>query len=63
VWVELVTKGIDMNEPASTYRRITQLMGNDDPDRVAKYRQQVSMVLFAHTPVTMHTTDQLLAAK
>jgi hypothetical protein len=62
-WVEFVTKGIDMNDANNTHRRIIHLMGNDDPEKVAQHRQRVSMVLFEHTPTTVHTPDQLLTEK
>ena len=62
-WVELVTKPLDMKEAASTYRTLTQLMGNDDPDQVAQHRQMTSMMLFEFTPTTIQTPTQLLIKK
>jgi hypothetical protein len=63
LWVDVVTKGTDVNEPAATYRRVCSLAGFDEPDQVAMWRQRVSVALFAHTPMTIHRTSQLIAEK
>ncbi len=63
LWVDVVTKGIDINEANSTYRRVCSLAGFDEPDVVARWRQKVSMVLFAYSPMTMHHPHQLIGTK
>ena len=52
-WLELVTMPLDVNEPASTERRICDLMANGD---VAKARQHAATLkrhLFPFTPSTL----------
>jgi hypothetical protein len=60
-WMELVTLPTDVNEPASTERRICDLMSNGDVVQAREYGSTLKRHLFPFTPSTLFPVASWLA--
>ncbi len=60
-WLELVTLPVDVNEPASSERRIAMLMSNSDPVMAREIGQTIRRHLMQFTPITTFNVSGWLA--
>lgn len=60
-WLELVTLPVDVNEPASSERRIAMLIANSDPIKAKEISQTIRRHLLQFTPSTLFNVAGWLA--